>query len=139
MNCPRDNNHLNRNINQQVFGDCCNDCGGVFLSGDGVKAFKINFNTEVLEKTLAQSEEQESCLACPHCDSSMNVSLIDDIEIDFCQQCSGIWFDEFEADDLIEKYKYKPQNPPQSIWEEFLDIVIWLPLSLVPIYAIFFL
>jgi Zn-finger nucleic acid-binding protein len=137
MNCPRDHSVLTRNIKQRVFGYGCNECGGVFLSGDGMKAFKTNFNTEVLETSVTKSTKQESELACPHCFETMKMVNIDDVEIDFCKHCSGVWFDENKAIHIIEKYNPNSDTGPQSIFNLLLDIAIYIPLLLGILYSIF--
>lgn len=37
---------------------------------------------------------------CPKCGSSLETLIFDDIEIDRCYQCSGLWFDSLEAEKL---------------------------------------
>jgi Zn-finger nucleic acid-binding protein len=128
MKCPKDKSLLKRNIKQQVFGDCCNVCDGVFLSGEGLKAFKTNFDTEVLETKIAQSDKLESQLFCPHCYVLMNVVFIDNIEIESCQICNGVWFDKGEALSIINKYG--PQQPTDD-WCVFAGY--FLPFS-IPYY-----
>ena len=37
---------------------------------------------------------------CPRCNSSMETVKIAEEQIDRCTKCGGLWFDEFELDDL---------------------------------------
>lgn len=39
-------------------------------------------------------------MQCPKCSSEMEVVQFESIEVDRCIGCQGIWFDEFEAEDL---------------------------------------
>ena len=41
-------------------------------------------------------------MICPTCDSDMIVVEYDDIELDYCVSCHGIWFDKGELDWLLE-------------------------------------
>jgi len=41
-------------------------------------------------------------LRCPACDSPMIVLELDDVEIDHCLECEGIWLDGGELDILLE-------------------------------------
>ena len=43
-----------------VVGYCCGECHGIFLKGSGMKAFKLNFETEVLEYTFKNSSNYAS-------------------------------------------------------------------------------
>ena len=38
-------------------------------------------------------------MKCPKCDSDMEKVTIENLELDRCIACNGIWFDEFELDD----------------------------------------
>lgn len=40
-------------------------------------------------------------MKCPACQSVMFVIEYDDIELDYCQQCRGVWFDRGELDLLL--------------------------------------
>ncbi len=40
-------------------------------------------------------------LVCPHCRKPMVVLELDDVEIDYCLSCGGIWLDRGELDLLI--------------------------------------
>ncbi len=41
-------------------------------------------------------------LICPKCSGKLDSVIYNDIEVDRCHQCQGIWFDETEADELKE-------------------------------------
>lgn len=59
---------------------------------------------------LKTSAEQEALLAerrshfmkCPKCGADLHVQHYSGIEVDRCPECHGIWFDEGEAERLIE-------------------------------------
>ena len=39
-------------------------------------------------------------MKCPKCNSAMEVVTFQNIEVNRCSKCNGIWFDEFELQDL---------------------------------------
>lgn len=41
-----------------------------------------------------------AALVCPKCGGELQAIIYEDIEVDRCCQCSGIWFDSLEAEQL---------------------------------------
>ncbi len=44
-------------------------------------------------------------MLCPVCKIPLKLTFREDIEIDYCEQCRGVWLDRGELDKLIEKSK----------------------------------
>ena len=44
-------------------------------------------------------------MKCPHCDVTLAVSHRQDIEIDYCPQCRGVWLDRGELDKILARSK----------------------------------
>ena len=42
-------------------------------------------------------------MKCPRCHTDLMISDRQGIEIDFCQQCRGVWLDRGELDKIIER------------------------------------
>lgn len=42
-------------------------------------------------------------MKCPRCQIDLSISDRQGIEIDFCQQCRGVWLDRGELDKIIER------------------------------------
>lgn len=58
-------------------------------------------------------------MKCPKCDSELKVLLFQDVEIDRCPGCGGLWFDAFEHEELkllrgSEKIDYSPLKPASA-------------------------
>ena len=132
MKCPRDDSKLNINSREGIVGYCCDECNGIFLKGSYMKAFKINFKTKVLEYRFKIPTNTESDLLCSHCNRQMLTSYIDDIEIDICKHCQGVWFDKSEVKDIIKQYDSNiPKTKDEgvgSIWGVYslFEISFWL-------------
>jgi Zn-finger nucleic acid-binding protein len=64
----------------QVYTIKCNKCEGIFLTGKRTQAFQNN-----IENSVDQNPSNDSELLCSDCNTIMNVTLVDNIEIDICQ------------------------------------------------------
>jgi len=63
---------------------------------------------ELIEKMKAKmaAEETKSLeLKCPKCDGTLHETDYEDIKIDVCDKCSGVWFDAGELAEVIDKDK----------------------------------
>lgn len=54
-------------------------------------------------------------MKCPVCkDVTLQISTRQNIEIDFCPECRGIWLDRGELDKIIERSEVEMQQPMQA-------------------------
>jgi len=67
-------------------------------------------NKEAIEKLRAKlkvSEEAKaggtSSMKCPRCDGSLKESKFEDVTIDICDKCGGVWLDSGELEQLTRK------------------------------------
>ena len=52
-------------------------------------------------------------MKCPSCtDTTLTMMVRDQVEIDYCPQCRGVWLDRGELDKLIERSEAAPQASP---------------------------
>jgi len=67
---------------------------------------------------------------CPICNVSLQIAQRQDIEIDFCPQCRGVWLDRGELDKIIERsaatmpqqpYPQQPNNIPNQHYDKHHD------------------
>ena len=42
-------------------------------------------------------------MLCPNCDAELKISERQNVEIDYCPQCRGVWLDRGELDKIIER------------------------------------
>jgi Zn-finger nucleic acid-binding protein len=128
MKCPRDQTELSIKNKEGVVGYCCNDCSGIFLKGIGMKAFKLNFETDILESSFENPLNNASDIHCANCSSQMQVSLIDEVEIDICHHCQGVWFDKREVTKILDENSpvYELKDP--SLIESIFNFIYILPL-----------
>jgi len=69
-------------------------------------------NKEALEKLREQmkvSEEAKaagtSSMKCPRCDGTLNESKFEEVMIDICDKCGGVWLDSGELEQVTKKDK----------------------------------
>jgi Zn-finger nucleic acid-binding protein len=53
-------------------------------------------------------------MACPVCRTSLVMSERQDIEIDYCPTCRGVWLDRGELDKIIERSAPATAQPPRG-------------------------
>ena len=69
-------------------------------------------NQEAIDKLRAQMKvaiEAKaaglSSMECPRCDGSLKENKIDEVSIDTCEKCGGVWLDSGELEQLTKKEK----------------------------------
>ncbi|HET9524727.1 MAG TPA: zf-TFIIB domain-containing protein [Pyrinomonadaceae bacterium] len=67
-------------------------------------------NQEAIEKLRARmkvSEEAKaagtSSMKCPRCDGTLTETKVEEVAIDTCDQCGGVWLDSGELEQLTKK------------------------------------
>ena len=67
-------------------------------------------NQEAIEKLREKMKVAEdakaaglSSMACPRCDGSLKESKFEEVLIDTCDKCGGVWLDSGELDQLTKK------------------------------------
>src|SRR5215208_5285486 len=67
---------------------------------------------EAIEKLRAKMKVAEeakaaglSSMKCPRCDGSLKESKFEEVSIDTCEKCGGVWLDSGELEQLTQKEK----------------------------------
>ncbi len=90
-----------------VFGpnitiDVCPKCHGIWLDkGELQKILKDKKLADYLTKHIGT--KSKSPMVCPRCGNTMDIEKVEDIEVDVCLLCGGVWLDEGEIEDLEKK------------------------------------
>jgi uncharacterized protein len=65
---------------------------------------------------IMRTHDQVAAMSCPVCRVPLTMSDRAGIEIDYCQQCRGVWLDRGELDKIIERSAASPapQAAPQA-------------------------
>jgi len=106
MNCPKCEGTLHINEGEGHIGFVCNSCEGIWLSKKYITSLKHNYNIKPEELALELAEESiEALHICPSCNINLNKSTVNNIELEWCKSCSGVWFDKNELNSLTTLYK----------------------------------
>lgn len=64
-------------------------------------------------------------MKCPNCNETLLMSQRNNIEIDYCPSCRGIWLDKGELDKMLEyaehKYDASKIEPPKNYHDNVYD------------------
>jgi uncharacterized protein len=63
---------------------------------------------ELIEKMRAKMAGEESKgegMECPRCDGKLQETAYENIKIDVCDKCGGVWFDAGELAQVVDKEK----------------------------------
>jgi hypothetical protein len=67
-------------------------------------------NQEAIEKLRMKMKVAEeakaagiSSMKCPRCEGSLNESKFEEVTIDICDQCGGVWLDSGELEQVTQK------------------------------------
>ena len=63
-----------------------------------------------------RSPRKVAAMLCPVCDVALVMSERQQVEIDYCPQCRGVWLDRGELDKIIDRSarELQPPPPPQN-------------------------
>jgi len=67
-------------------------------------------NREAIEKlrekmkiAAAAKEAGASSMKCPRCDGTLKEIIVEDVPVDMCDKCAGVWLDSGELERIINK------------------------------------
>lgn len=129
MECPHCHDLMQNTDINNVQICTCNRCHGIWVSGDVLAMlFKVN---KVVDTPAALIRENRGgvstkryCVSCE--DQPLKVINVGGVEIDSCEQCSGIFFDEHEIKAFL-PVEGQDQEDIDDIKGIGLEIVIgWL-------------
>lgn len=110
----------------EIFGpnviiDFCPRCEGTWLDGGELKRLVGNKRlSDYLTKEIGT--KSSSKLVCPRCSGLMDIEKADDVEVDVCLDCRGVWLDSGELKDLKKKKGFKGDDDDKAVerWEEMV-------------------
>jgi len=84
--------------------DVCPKCNGIWLDkGELGKLLKDRNLSNYLTKHIGT--KSRSPMVCPRCSNTMDIEKADDVEVDVCLTCGGVWLDSGELEELKAKSK----------------------------------
>ena len=99
VDCPRCWVRAERKRRKGIDIDICPRCGGIWLDTRELKKLIANPG---LHRYLTKyvGLESKSKLVCPRCGNLMSLERADEVEVDVCLSCKGIWLDRGELEAL---------------------------------------
>jgi acetyl-CoA carboxylase beta subunit len=58
-----------------------------------------------MKEKLSSEDSKNLAVKCPKCEGTLHETDFEDIKIDVCDKCSGVWLDAGEMAQIIEKDK----------------------------------
>ena len=96
--CPRDQAPLGRVLREKVALDECPTCHGLWLDAKELRALTRDKELERLAARVRQFA-LPSAFACPRCGGACVASHVEEVEVDTCTVCHGVWLDRGELDE----------------------------------------
>lgn len=111
--CPRCAVELETHSRAGVEVDVCTMCDGIFLDeGEFDTLIAERFEKKRLESTFELiADAAEDPLFCSSCNTAMFRLDYDELELDRCPQCGGIWIDGHEGAEFAERAKASQREP----------------------------
>lgn len=100
MNCPKCRNAMHEISFEGVVLDFCDSCQGIWFDKDEL-AFTMELSTDISDISEVQKDARTTEHDCPRCGSpqkleEMKFVRIQDLLLDRCPECKGIWVDKGE-------------------------------------------
>jgi len=108
-------------LGPNIIIDICPECGGIWLDhGELKKLLKNRKLSDYLTKHIGT--QSKSKLVCARCGWLMDIEPAEDVEVDVCLKCGGVWLDYGELEKLkaISKAGFKADElaKAEERWEE---------------------
>jgi len=104
MNCPKCHNNMHEMTLEGVELDFCPSCKGLWFDHDEI-AFMTELPTDIPDLAEVEQDARKTEYACPRCGTTleeMKFVKAEDLLIDRCPQCKGIWLDKDELQKVEE-------------------------------------
>lgn len=107
INCPRDGNQLSEHVGSIGPVWRCNVCSGAFVKALPIDELRLNGKKQ-------PREEWDIRVHCPEHNEKMDFFTVNDITIDICTTCGGVWLDGGEIEALLSPAESRCASPESS-------------------------
>lgn len=133
MNCPNDNEKLEKILFHNVEADCCPKCMGIWFDKDELRLAKddkdknLNWVDIDLWRDKKRFKISRSKKMCPVCRVALCEVGYDNskVKVDFCKMCEGIWLDRGEFKQIINYLKSKSDYEILHNYAKNLILELW--------------
>jgi Zn-finger nucleic acid-binding protein len=107
-----------------VIIDVCPTCGGIWLDpGELNRLLRDRKLSQYLTKHIGT--QSKSQLVCPSCGWLMDIETAEDVDVDVCLNCGGVWLDVGELEKLkaisTEGFEGDERVKEEERWEELMQ------------------
>ena len=129
--CPRDNFALSKKDVDGASLFQCVRCHGVWIQKESILSLNEEKQIPILGNYLEQEGQlpehfKQGALLCPSDGAKMLFTELNDIEVDLCPTCHGVWLDKGEMESLPAAQISQPKSSP-SLAFNALDVLVHLP------------
>jgi Zn-finger nucleic acid-binding protein len=102
--CPECNINLKEKSLDNCTVDYCSSCSGYFFDAKELQKASTNKRSQQIINATSpkQSHVEKRIRNCPNCQFKMSIKKKEDIEIDRCLSCAGVWLDGGEFQKISE-------------------------------------
>lgn len=133
MQCPNDNENLEKILFHLVEVDYCPKCLGMWFDKDEFRRAKdgrdrqLNWLDVDLWRDKGKFELSRSGKHCPVCRAGLVEVKYDEskTKVDFCKMCGGIWLDRGEFKQIINYLKRKSDYEVLNRYTKNLVVQLW--------------
>lgn len=133
MNCPNDNEQLEKMLFYEVEVNYCLKCLGMWFDKDELRLAKdhrdknLNWLDVDLWRDKLKFKVSRGNKHCPVCRVGLREVHYDDskVKIDFCKMCQGIWLDRGEFKQIISYLKRKSDYEILNHYSRNLAVELW--------------
>ena len=133
MNCPNDNEQLERILFYNVEADYCPKCLGMWFDKDELRLAKddkdknLNWVDVDLWRDKSKFHVARGQKHCPVCRAGLMEIKYDGskTKVDFCKMCKGVWLDRGEFKQLISYLKRKADYEILHNYTKNLVLELW--------------
>jgi Zn-finger nucleic acid-binding protein len=103
LQCPRDQTVMDKLKVESAVVDRCPACKGTWFDQKEIRRVSGDKDIELLATRVRQFA-QPSPFACPRCGGGCVASFVEDVEVDTCTLCHGVWMDARELDEAKRQF-----------------------------------
>ena len=92
MRCPDDAHLLQVETSGKVTFAVCRHCDGIWFSREAIEGRdRVSLSEPV--SVLRKNDNPEQARSCPQCGFRLDKEKVEEIVIDVCPKCGGVWLD----------------------------------------------
>lgn len=114
MNCPRCKEKMESTNSSGIYTHTCLYCNGTWINNNALEILLDKEQNKISKGDLLNSfksqYDKNTNRSCPNCENEKLLQIYThNVELDLCQKCNGLFFDEGELKSILPK-THKPSS-----------------------------